>query len=166
MILMRLNDVKSCPEHAQAIIVLEDVSGQRKLAIAVDPGESRRLGQEMRQPGGRQPIYELLDAVLQACQATPTRVTLDYVPGAGLAGALHIFGPAGEVPVPCYVADAIALARRSTIPIYVSANAFSDTDAPPLVSPPSDARGEIAQWLEGLTPSDFSDVASDRPAAE
>jgi len=164
MILMRVTEMKSCPEHLQTIVVLEDVSGQRKLAIAVEPTESRRLGQEVRHPGGRHPIYELVDAVLQACQTTPTRVTLEYVPGAGLAGRLFVFGPAGEVPIPCYVSDAVALAMRNTIPVYVSANAFSDFP-PVAAAPPEDGR-EVARWLARLNPSDFSDVASDRPAAE
>jgi len=115
MIPMRLREMKSCPEHQQVVIVLEDDGGQRKLAIAVDPGEGSRLLRSMRHPSGAHPIYDFVDEALRACQVTP-RVVLEYAPGDGLASSVSLSSPGGEVSVTCYPSDAIALAQRRISP--------------------------------------------------
>lgn len=170
MILMRFREMTSCAEHQHAIIVREDTSGQRTLAIATDPDESERLVRELsRGPDGEHPIYDFLDGVLRTFQVTLARVVLEYVAGAGIAGAVSFRHSGGEVVVPCYPADALALAQRTKVPIYVSPDVFADD------GPPSDERGGVAQWLEGLTRKIFrrtprapggsvADDAADRPA--
>jgi len=56
MIVMRLREVTSCPQHHQTIVVLEDMTLCRTLAIAVDVDESQRLVREVsRPPDGRRP---------------------------------------------------------------------------------------------------------------
>lgn len=101
MIRMRVREIRSCPEHRQAIIVLDEVGGRRPLAIAADPDESCRLARERsRRPGGPHPIYEFLEGVLRAFDATPTRAVLDYTPGAGLGGSVFVLRGGHEVGCP------------------------------------------------------------------
>src|SRR5262245_14694321 len=156
MILMRFSELSPCEDHGHTIIVLEDLCG-RSLAIAADTRESQRLAAEVsRHPDDEHPIYDFIDGLLRVAQLKPTRVLLVYVAGTGIRGAVAFERGEGEVAVPCYASDALALAVRIGLPIFVSASVFSDlrpTAAP--VSPGED-RATLAQWLDGLKPADFA----------
>ncbi len=163
MIPMRFREISSCAEdhQDQDIIVLEDASGHRTLAIAADPDESCRLVRELsRGPGAEHPIYDFL-------HIAPTRVVLEYTLGEGLGALICFSRPEGEVTVPCYPSDALAIAHRTEVPIYVSAEVFSHVEPFGAPRPEPDERGELAKWLERISPADFSSSSpSDRPAAE
>ena len=155
MIPMRFREVKSCGEHRHTIIVLEDPIDGRTLAIAADPEESQRLVREVfRGAAGKHPVYDFVEDVVRAFGAAPAHVVLECEGGAGLGGAVAFPRPEGEMTIACYPSDAIALARRWQIPIYVSPDVFSHVR---LFAPP-DADGDppLAEWLEQITPDDFS----------
>ena len=79
-----------------------------------------------RRPDDAHLIYDFLDGVMRACAAKPTRVVLEYAPGVGLGAMVTLSRPDGDVVVPCYLADGLALAHRTEIPIFVSTNVFSN----------------------------------------
>jgi len=168
MILMQFREIRSCPEHRQVIIVLGEVGGDRTLAIGADPDESARFAREIvRNPKSEHPIYDFIDRLVRMLEARPIRIVLEYVPGAGLAGSVAFSGREGETSVPCYPSDALALAKRAGVPIYVSGDLF--THLRPFVPDPSDADplGGVAEWLERIRPQDFSSsTPGDRLAAE
>jgi hypothetical protein len=158
MILMRLREITSCPEHQQAIIVLEDASGQRTLAIGADPAESCRLSRELgRPPRAAHPIYDFVDGLLRTFGIAPTRIVLEYIEGEGLTGVIGFLRVDGEASVSCYPSDALALAQRLQIPIYVNPDVFVHvrpfSPAPP---PSGDEHAEWRQWLDRIKPGDFS----------
>ena len=168
MILMRFREMRSCPEHRQVIIVLGEVGGHRTLVIGADPDESVRFAREIvRNPKSEHPIYDFVESLSRTLGVRPIRIVLEYVPGAGLAGSVAFSGREGEASVPCYPSDALALAKRAGVPIYVSGNVF--THVRPFVPDPSEADplGGVAEWLEGIRPQDFSSSPpGDRLAAE
>lgn len=168
MIPMRFREMTSCAEHKQDIIVLEDMSAQHTLAIAADPDESCRLAREVsRGPGGEHPIYDFLEGLLRTFGATATRVVLEHVTDAGLGGAVIFRRPEGEVSIPCYPSDALVLAQRIRIPIYVSPDVFAHVKPFRSAPPASDDGGQLAEWLERIRPEDFSSRSpSDRIAGE
>src|SRR5262245_55870225 len=157
MIQMRIREMSACPEHGQTIIVLEDATGRQKLAIGVNPDESRRLVRELSDgAAGKDPVYEFLERVLDACAIPATRVVLEYVPGAGLRSLVSFRRPEGEVAVPCYVTDALAVAARTNVPIYLSPSAFADGGPLESSEPDAVAAEDVARWLERIRPADFS----------
>jgi len=161
MILMRFRELSPCEDHGHTIIVLEDLCG-RSLAIAADTGESRRLAVEVaRHPNDEHPIYDFVDGLLRVSRLQPTRVLLVYVAGTGIRSAVAFEGTDGEVAVTCYASDALALAVRRGLPIFVSASVFSDLH--PMAAPVSagEDRATLAQWLDEVKPADF---ATDAPA--
>src|SRR5262245_62436544 len=112
MILMRLREMTSCAEHHRSLIVLEEAIGERTLAIADDPEESQRLFRELsRSPDSEHPIYDFVESVLRLLEASPARIVLEHVPGAGLRGEVVFDRPHGDAALPCYPSDALALAR-------------------------------------------------------
>src|SRR5262245_57720090 len=152
MILMRFSELSPCEDHGHTIIVLEDLCG-RSLAIAADTRESQRLAAEVsRHPDDEHPIYDFVDGLLRVSQLKPTRVLLVYVAGTGIRGAVAFERGEGEVAVPCYASDALALAVRIGVPIYVSQSVF--TDLHPSAEPVAgvDDGVAVARWPDRLKP--------------
>ena len=165
MVQMRIREVSSCPEHDQIIVVLEDVlTGQRRLAIGVPLSESGRLVRELCDDEAKDPIYAFVEGLLHACETAATRVVLEYVPGAGLRGVVSLRRSGGDAAVPCYLSDALGLARRVELPVYVTPNAFSDDEAWPASASEATQPRDLVQWLERVKPGDFSSRNASRPA--
>ena len=164
MILMRLRAMKSCGQHKQIIIILEDMCG-RTLAIVADPDESSRLVRASRDPDGEHPIYDFLDRVLQAFQATPTRVTLDHVPATGLAGAVSLRHSDGEATITCYLADSLAFAQRAKVLDLCKRDVFSYGQPSPTVAPATDEHREVTRSLERIIPGLYCSAPPTDPLA-
>ena len=157
MILMRVRDITSCSQHKRTIIVLEDVRQCLRLTFYADPDEACRLTQELeRGPYVCHPVYDFMRRLLEALQATATRVVLDVVQGEGLDGLVYIQQAESERGIPCYASDALVLALRANLPIYATAEALAYAER--LLPSPSalDAGGEVRQWLAQVRPEDFS----------
>src|SRR5262249_31156386 len=145
----------------RVIIVLEDMSGQRTLAIAADPEETTRLAQELaRGPQGEHPILDFVDRMFQRFHLAPTCVVLEYVPGEGLASAVPFRLLGCDEDFSCYPADSLALAIRTKVPIYVSADVFSYVN--PFPSSPDESEA-MTEWLERVNPADFCQESSSGP---
>ena len=164
MLRMQIREVTSCAVHERAIIMLEDVHAQWRLTFYADREEAQRLAHVIgRSPRAKQPVYDLIQSLLNACQTTATRVVLDAVQGALIGSVLYIQRAESEVAIPCYTTDALALALRAHLPIYVTAAALAHAER--LASSPSPLAdcSEVTQWLAQVKPDDFS---SYRGAAE
>ena len=157
MTLMRIREIASCPLHKRIIIMLEDVHQCLRLTFYADPEEACRLTQELEQgPYACHPVYDFMRRLLDALQATATRVVLDVVQGKGLDGLVYVQQAETERGVPCYASDALALALRANLPIYATAGALAYAER--LSPSPStfDEGEEVKQWLEQVRPEDFS----------
>ena len=157
MILMRIREITSCMQHKRTIIVLEDVHRCLRLTFYADPDEACRLAQELeRGPYACHPVYDFMRRLLEALQATATRVVLDAVQGEGFDGLVYVQQAESEQRIPCYATDALALALRANLPIYATAEALAYAER--LSPSPStlDASGEVRQWLKQVLPEDFS----------
>ena len=155
MTLMRIREIASCPQHKRTIIMLEDVHQCLRLTFYADPDEACRLTQELeRGQYACHPVYDFMRCLLEALQATATRVVLDVVQGEGLDGFVYVQQAESERGVPCYASDALAL--RVNLPIYATAEALAYAER--LSPSPSafDEGGEVRQWLAQVRPEDFS----------
>lgn len=127
MTLMRIREINACPKHPRTTIVLEALDRQATLALYADRDEARR---------------------------DLTRVVLEDAGGRGIGSRVYVPSGAGELGVPCYPPDALALALRANVPVYATADALAqskrvmpgDRDEPP----------DVAQWLAHVRPEDFS----------
>jgi bifunctional DNase/RNase len=157
MTLMQIRYITSCPQYKRTIIILEDVRQCLRLTFYADPDEACRLTQELeRGPYACHPVYDFMRRLLDALQATATRVVLDVVQGEGLDGLVYVQQAEAERGVPCYASDAVALALRANLPIYATAEALAYAER--LSPSPStfDAGGEMRQWLAQVRPEDFA----------
>jgi uncharacterized protein len=153
MTAMRIQELTSCRRHQRALVVLEDVSGSRRLTFYADPSETRRLAQALaRGPHACHPVFDFMRALLATLGATPVRVVLEDVDGRGIGALVHVRQGASEVTVTCYPPDALVLALREGLPIYATPEALDHAE--PVSGPVAEA-GEVSEWLDRIQPRDF-----------
>ena len=163
MTLMHIRELLTCSEHNRAIVVLEDAERRYRLAFDVSPHEAHRLAYELgRARCAGTPVYDFIQALLDAVHASMTHLVLDDLGGTGVSGFIYCRRAESDVGVPCYVPDALALALRMKRPIYATAEALVHAEPLP---PSASAHGEqsdVKQWLEQVRPEDFSSHREDR----
>jgi bifunctional DNase/RNase len=163
MTLMHIRDLLACSEHNRAIVVLEDAERRYRLAFYVSRHEAHRLAHERgRARCAGTPVYDFIQALLDAVHVPMSHVLLDDQGGTGVSGFIYCRRAESDVGVPCYIPDALALALRMQRPIYATAEAL--VHAEPLL-PAASAHGEpsdVQQWLERVRPEDFSSRREDR----
>jgi bifunctional DNase/RNase len=142
---------------------IEDAEQRCRLAVYVSPHEAHRLAHELgRARCAGTPVYDFIQALMDAVHAPMTHVVLDDTEGKGVSGFIYCRRAESEVGVPCYIPDALALALRMQRPIYATAEAL--VHAEPLL-PAASAHGEpsdVQQWLAQVRPEDFSSHREDR----
>lgn len=157
MVLMRILNVGCSADHQRTIIVLEDVEHRRRLTFSANLHEAHRLAREMGRTGCPcNPVYDFLQSLLCACEATVSRVLLDDVGPNGVRAVVYLERAGEELALPCYPPDALALALREKIPIYATPRSLAHAEPPPSASgtlPPRST--EVRQWLEQVKPEDF-----------
>ena len=151
MTLMQVREMRLCPTHRTAVVQLDDVQRGLTMTFSADPHEPGRLARLMeRGPQACHPVFDFVRALLDSFEAGVVRIVLDDVQGEGIEGLVYVGWGGGELPVPCYPPDAIALALRAGIPIYATHDALSHAEPSP--PPPADA---VSEWLERVRPVDF-----------
>jgi bifunctional DNase/RNase len=163
MTLMHIRDLLACSEHNRVIVVLEDAEQRCRLAIYVSPHEAHRIAHELgRARCTGTPVYDFIQALMDAVHAPMTHVVLDDTGGKGVGGSIYCRRAESDVGVPCYVPDALALALRMKRPIYATAAAL--VHAKPLLpfAPAHGEQSDVKRWLERVRPEDFSSDREDR----
>jgi bifunctional DNase/RNase len=150
-----IHEITTCTDHDRTFIVLQDARGGTALTIQADAGEAQRLLRQVRH--GRtacHPIFDFVQGLLATLGAEPTHVVLDDVAGEGVTAFVHLRGPGAERVVGCYPSDALTLALRDDLPVFVTPAAL---ESPPPPRPPrvDDASDSVLRWLDGVEPRDF-----------
>ncbi len=161
MILVRVRDLASSHDHQRVHVVLEDAAQRFRLTFCTDHYEAQRLAREMgRARCACNPVYDFIQSLLRTFQAAIARVVLDDAEGKRIRALIYVRQSEGELALPCYPPDALALAVRATVPIYVTAEALAHAQplsageaspAEPLPAGPA----EVGEWLERVRPEDF-----------
>lgn len=99
------------------------------------------------------PIYDFVQSLLLALDADVTRVVLEDVREQGIGSRVYVRSGEGELEIPCYPPDALALALRANVPIYATADVLTHSQR---VGPARDESRDVARWLAHVRPDHFS----------
>ena len=89
----------------------------------------------------------------RSCSRSTPTVVLEDVREQGIGSRVYVRSGEGELGVPCYPPDALALALRANVPIYATADALTHSQR---VGPARDESRDVARWLAQVRPDDFS----------
>jgi bifunctional DNase/RNase len=166
MTLLQVTGLNRNPDSDEATLILRDTAGARGLGFVIPMNEANRLARVLGlAPCRCAPVYELLLELATHGGLTVECIVLDGDPE-GICAALVVKREGDPIEVSYHPADAVALAVRSSSPIYATAAAMAHAcpladgcrrpDAAVVDPPPPDADDlAVARWLDGLRPGDF-----------
>jgi uncharacterized protein len=143
------------PDIAQYMVTLEEVPGTRLIPIWIGPAEGMAISAALRKEFFPRPLtHDLIWNILKAIGAIVERIVVtDLVNGTFLA-EMHIKHSDKEYRIDARPSDAIAIALRSSSPIFVDEKVFSKC---PVIEKPI-TENEVESFkkrLETLKPEDF-----------
>jgi bifunctional DNase/RNase len=157
---VRVRGLHGVARGAEAVLVVETLTGGCVLAFRIPPGEAARVARVLGLAGCRRvPIYDLVGGLAESLGARVSGAVQDARPS-GIAARVRVSRHgtgSGEVEIPCHPADAIALALQAAAPIYATGEALHQTTQSTQSTPihPAPERPSLAAWLERVRPEDF-----------
>jgi bifunctional DNase/RNase len=167
MTLLQVTGLTRKPDSDDATLILRDAAGDRGLGFVIPMNEANRLARVLGLGSCRcAPVYELLLDLARHGGLVLERAVLDG-DAEGICAAVVVRRDGEPVEVSCHPADAVALAVRSSSPIYATAAAMAHAcplvdgcrRSPEVAAADSPASGagdpDVARWLDGVRPEDF-----------
>lgn len=143
------------PEAIQCMVTLEEIPGTRLIPIWVGPAEGMAISAAIRKEFFPRPLtHDLIWNILKAMESVIEKIVVtDLVNGTFLAD-IYIKHAEKSYTIDARPSDAIALAVRSSAPIFVEDKVF---DKCPVVKKPitKDEIASFKQRLKTLKPEDF-----------
>ena len=111
-------------------VVLEEVAGDRQLAIAIGQPEAFSLAARLGGMEWRRPMtYQFVAALVQALGGRVRQVRIDRVVEETHIGTVEVEGPLGMQSVDARPSDALNLAALVGVPIFAAPAVLQDAEA-------------------------------------
>jgi uncharacterized protein len=132
------------------IIILRDKDGNRVLPIWVGPYEANAIALQIENVTTPRPMtHDLLKNVIQDLKAEIQKVVVSDLRENTFYAIIYLDAQGETVAIAARPSDAIALALRAHVPIYVEDSVIAN--AKPVDSVPEKGDSErLAKWLENL----------------
>ena len=135
------------------VVILQELEGERVLPIWIGPGEASAIAMHLADMEFARPLtHDLLRSVLEALDTRLEEVLISELKGNTFFAELTLATPAGEQVIDSRPSDAIALALRAGVPIYVAETVLDKAKADDLRAQDED---KLKKWLEEVDPDDL-----------
>jgi bifunctional DNase/RNase len=142
------------------IVLLKEVSSNRLLPIWIGVFEANAIALEIEKVSTPRPMtHDLLKNFFEMVNSKMLRVEVDNLQDNTFFATIYFEFDGKEVKIDSRPSDAIALALRSKIPIYVTMEVMSKAQSVELDNDIGDQE-QWKNWLEQLKPDDFSKYQS------
>lgn len=139
----------------QRIVMLRDVDGEHQLPIWIGPCEAESITIELQETEMARPMtHDLLKIVVENMGGTISHILINELREQVFHAELHLKVDGDERNIDCRPSDAIALAIRAKVPIYVTEDVMDEAG----ITPEPDITG-----LEDAVDGDESDSAETPP---
>ena len=137
------------------LVVLRDADGQRVLPIWVGTVEANAIAIQIENVAPPRPLtHDLVLTMLEAFQATLTRVVITDLRDSTFYAYLQIDRLGERVMIDARPSDALALALRTKAPVFVHPRVLQQ--ATTVDAPVQEVDQErLQRWLESLDPDDL-----------
>ncbi len=152
---MKVRGLMLDPVSQMPIVILKDDAGSRVLPIWVGAFEANAIAMQLENVVSPRPMtHDLLRSVIEELQARVERVVITDLRENTFYAAIHMTQGGQHVVVDARPSDAMALALRAQVPIYVeeivlekSAGGGEETGA--------DEAERLRRWLEEVDPKEL-----------
>ncbi len=145
LIQMRVKGLMFDPYNSAYIVVLRSVDGREVLPIWVGKPEANAINFALEGITPLRPMtHDLLKNILEVLEAKAISIVVTELKDNTYYAKVHLFFKDSEVAIDSRPSDAIALALRSDIPIFVNETVIRKQSSE-----------DMDRWLENLRPEDF-----------
>ncbi len=164
MIEMKIRGLTLDPLTNMPIIILKDSEGKHALPIWVGIFEANAIALEMENISTPRPMtHDLIKNILTEVKATVTHIVIDELKDNTFYAKICIKVNSNETNVDSRPSDAIALALRLKVPVYVEEKVVEEAKSIDLSEKNIDLTDKSnledpskwKEWLENLKPEDF-----------
>lgn len=165
---VRLSAVRVDLQSNTPVVLLQETEGaQRSLPIFIGPPEATAIALALQGITPPRPMtHDLMRDLLEALEARVTRIVVTEVRDQTYYAEIHLQVGARTLEISSRPSDAIALATRTSSPLYVSDELMDaegmmidtegDEDDSGEDSNPDELVGQFREFLEQVRPEDFS----------
>jgi hypothetical protein len=162
MVEMRVENLVFDPITNTPIIILKDLGGEKSLPIWVGYPEATAIALQMESVTTPRPMtHDLIKNILSSMNVTVNYICVNDIKDSTFYAIISMGAGSGAVEVDSRPSDAIAVALRLKVPIYVNQKVLDgarEFEAPPpaaAAEPAGDDEDQIKKWLDDIKPSDF-----------
>ena len=139
------------------IILLKDVRGNHMLPIWIGVFEANAIALEIEKVSTPRPMtHDLLKNIVDVMNGRIVRVVVDNLMDNTFYATIYVDCRGEELRVDSRPSDAIAVALRANIPIFVTQEVMSQAQSFEMTEDSIGNQEEWKCWLEKLKPEDFS----------
>jgi bifunctional DNase/RNase len=148
---MEIRGLMVDPASNVPIVILRDPESQLFLPIWIGPYEANAIAQKIEGIEPPRPMtHDLLKALVDQLGARLDKIVISDLKESTFFALLHVQQADRAVEIDARPSDAIALALRAGVPIYVRRSVFEKAKAADLVSHASDEE-RLKKWLEDVS---------------
>jgi bifunctional DNase/RNase len=145
---MKIEGLLFDPRSNMYILLLKEINGDDTLPIWIGRPEADSIALAIGKITTPRPLtHDLVKNLLQGLKAKVTKIVVTEIVDNTYYALIHIDKNGAEVTIDSRPSDAIAVAVRTSAPIFVEDNVieFKKND-------------ELEEWLRNLKPEDFENV--------
>ncbi len=156
LIEMRIKGLMIDPINNMPMIILKDVGGKNVLPIWVGVFEANAIALQIEKITTPRPMtHDLLKNILAKMNAKVDKIAITELKNNTYYALIFLNVDGREVTIDSRPSDAIALALRTSSPIYVEQSVIEQAKSPELAEESPDAE-KIKKWFEKLKADDIS----------
>lgn len=145
---MRIEGLLFDPRSNMYILLLKEIDGENTLPIWIGRPEADSIALALGKITTPRPLtHDLIRNVLDGLKTEVTKIVVTEIVDNTYYAAIYLNKGGVEIPIDSRPSDAIAVAIRTSSPIFVdnSVIEFKNND-------------ELEEWLKNLKPEDFENV--------
>lgn len=121
MIPVEVTGVSVCPPYQGYVVILREKEGERWLPIFIGPAEAQAISLLLQDMSYSRPLtFDLFYNLLDAANAQVLQISVTELKDNTFYALVEMRTPSGNVKIDARPSDAIALALRSKVPIFVA----------------------------------------------
>lgn len=161
MVEMRVENLVFDPLTNTPIIILKDMAGKKSLPIWVGYPEATAIALQMESVTTPRPMtHDLIKNILTSIDISVNYICVSDLKDSTFYAVISIGSGADEVEVDSRPSDAIAVALRLSVPIYVNQKVLENAKEFEVSTgdqSPED-ENQMKRWLDDIKPSDFGKI--------
>lgn len=148
LIEMRVEGLLFDPRSNMYILLLKGVDGSETLPIWIGKPEADSIALALGKVATPRPLtHDLIRNIFDAIMVRATRVVITQIMDNTYYALIYISDGKAEIPVDSRPSDAVAVALRAGVPVFVEEDVLSNKQSDDLVD-----------WLKNLKPEDFGNI--------